>query len=246
MAEGGFGAGNGSAVGRGGAGDSLGGAIFVRQGGRLTITVDRVKVTSGNIVKDATSGSGNPTRKGQDLYLMSGVDVDIAVRAGLGEAELTGSIAGAGAITKSGGGTLFLDGTNSYEGGTKVTLGRLAGHSAGVEWVTFTRDGRLLGSASADRSARIWDPTTGKVKAVLKGHTGVVHVAAFAGGGRAFVTAGADGTVRFWDPTTGKATFVVKAHTASILALAISPDSRLMATGGHDNVVKLWTLTAKR
>jgi autotransporter-associated beta strand protein len=116
-----FGGGGGVVSGPGGAGASLGGAVFVREGGRLTyrITSD-LQATSGNSVSLAVSGSGNPEVAGEDLYVMNNVEANFDTTAVGVTAELTGSIAGAGGLRKSGPGTLTLSGSNSYTGSTVV------------------------------------------------------------------------------------------------------------------------------
>jgi len=42
-------------------------------------------------------------------------------------------------------------------------IGRLMGHTAHVYGVAVTRNGKLAASVSADRTARIWDPTHGRL-----------------------------------------------------------------------------------
>lgn len=122
--EGGFGGGAGAGSGIGGAGSSLGGAIFVRTGGKLTVDVtSNGNITSGNSVNAANAGSGSPEIEGDDFYVMNGVDLDIAVGPGA-TATITGSIAGEGGLLVSGNGTLRLTGTNEYTGGTDIgTIG---------------------------------------------------------------------------------------------------------------------------
>src|SRR6185437_9443884 len=45
-----------------------------------------------------------------------------------------------------------------------------AGHRGQVSNVTFSPDGRLLASVSADRTARLWDLATGREVRTLEGH----------------------------------------------------------------------------
>ena len=146
---GGFGGGNGgnllpqpqpqSAGGGGGAG--LGGAIFVQQGGNLTLagslTVNGNTVTAG-------IGGGSGAGKGSDgSAFRSGIFLQgngtITFSPGIGQtatvsdviADQTGSggtglTAGSWNLTKSGLGTLLLSGANTYSGGTIISGGTLA------------------------------------------------------------------------------------------------------------------------
>jgi len=64
--------------------------------------------------------------------------------------------------------------------------------------VAFSPDGRLLASASEDKTVRLWDPVTGQHQRTLTGHAGPVRSVAFSPDGRLLASAGDDGTVRLW------------------------------------------------
>jgi autotransporter-associated beta strand protein len=131
---GGFGGGNGTVTGFGGAGSSLGGAIFVRDGGTITwvLTSDTPQATSGNSVDSAVAGSGSPQVAGSDLYLHTGVNALLLVDPGA-SSTLSGAISGAGGLTKQGDGTLVLAGSNNYQGGTTVADGTLQGTTTSLQ-----------------------------------------------------------------------------------------------------------------
>jgi WD40 repeat protein/tRNA A-37 threonylcarbamoyl transferase component Bud32 len=113
--------------------------------------------------------------------------------------------------------------------------------------IVFRPDGRRLLTASANRTARIWDAENGKELRVLRGHTGCVNSAAYSPDGKLVVTVSSDRTARLWDADSGKERFVLRGHQADVSEAAFSADGKLVATTSFDRTARLWdALTGKQ
>ncbi|TEU17946.1 MAG: hypothetical protein E3J21_07060 [Anaerolineales bacterium] len=78
------------------------------------------------------------------------------------------------------------------------------GHTDWVRSVTFSPDGSLLASGSADQTVRLWDVSTGQCLKTLQGHTYLVWSVAFSPDGCTLASGSQDETIKLWDVQTGE------------------------------------------
>jgi WD40 repeat protein len=105
----------------------------------------------------------------------------------------------------------------------------LHGHAAGLSDVAYSRDASRIATASADKTARIWDAHTGRTLAVLRGHDDLLTCIAFSPDGDRLATGSFDDSTRIWDARTGRLLRVRRAGFDGVQAVAFSPSGATLA-----------------
>ncbi|RME04655.1 MAG: hypothetical protein D6805_02290 [Planctomycetota bacterium] len=116
----------------------------------------------------------------------------------------------------------------------------LTGHSSWVGSVAFSPDGKLLASASADNTIKLWEVASRRSIATLTGHRNWVRSVAFSPDGKLLASASDDDTVKVWKVASWQCIATLTEHGADVYSVAFSPDGKLLASGSKDNTVKVW------
>jgi WD domain, G-beta repeat len=108
----------------------------------------------------------------------------------------------------------------------------ITGQAGTVNAVAIAPDGTWLASASDDGSVRIWDPTTGQLRATLTGHSGSISFAV--------------SLMKYDDPFEVRRRSSEREFAAAALrkglvtAVAVARDGSWLASGGVDGNVRTW------
>ena len=124
--------------------------------------------------------------------------------------------------------------------------GILPADPSGVSDVAFSPNGKLLASADADGTVRLWNPVTGQAVGAPfqtgSGPQGGVTAVAFSPNGKLLASADTKGTVRVWDSVTRQplGAPLWNDRSAGVFGLAFSPDGKLLAGEDENATVRLW------
>ncbi|ACF14566.1 WD-40 repeat protein [Chloroherpeton thalassium ATCC 35110] len=120
----------------------------------------------------------------------------------------------------------------------------LMGHSVSeyIYSVAFSHDGKLLASASSDKTIKLWNVKTGEELRTLLGHKQSINAVVFNQEDTFLASAGSDGKIRLWDANTGDLLKTFKGSKDGINAVAFSPNSEFLASGSWDKIVTIWNI----
>ena len=127
------------------------------------------------------------------------------------------------------------------------------GHSAAVQSVAFSADGRRIVTASDDRTARVWDLQTGGQIAALTEHTAPVRSAVFSPdglrvvstqtpqrSGNVTIVTSNDSVALLWDALSGRVILRFEGDMVQLYDATFSPNGKRIVTASGDNTARIW------
>ena len=130
--------------------------------------------------------------------------------------------------------------------GTQKLINTLLAHKDSISQIKYSPDGKMIASASWDKTIKLWNVDTGELINTLIGHEEGVNSIAFSSNNKVLISGSEDKTIKIWN-IAGKAKLIktLKGHTDSIKTISISPDGNLIASGGYDNTIKIWSIAGE-
>lgn len=117
---------------------------------------------------------------------------------------------------------------------------RLYGHNNIIYQVAWSPDGRILASASADRSVRLWDVNHGRLLHDPIGQGDYVFSVDWSPDGKLLASGCYDETIRLTDGLSGLPVRDLSGHQGPIYQVAWSPNGRYLASASYDHTIRIW------
>ena len=116
------------------------------------------------------------------------------------------------------------------------------GHTAEVNFVTFSPDGKtaLSAGANGDNTVILWDVLSGKILRRFEGHTDGVATVSISPDGKTAASGSFDKTLILWDMATGQVLHRLKGHTNGVWLAAFSADGKTLLSASDDESLILW------
>ena len=114
-----------------------------------------------------------------------------------------------------------------------------SGHTAQIRCLALSNDGRWLVSGSRDRTLKVWDIESGRLKYDSPLQPNEVLGAAFSPNSKLLVSA-SDGIISFREPSTGRLLHKVDGHDARIYNVSFNESGELFATGDRFGTIHIW------
>ncbi|KAM7271488.1 hypothetical protein ACFE04_030702 [Oxalis oulophora] len=124
-------------------------------------------------------------------------------------------------------------------------VSNLKGHTERCTDTIFSPVQNLIATASADKTAKLWD-SQGSLLNTFEGHLDRLGRVAFHPSGKYLGTTSFDKTWRLWDVENGTELLLQEGHSRSVYGLAFHPDGSLAASCGFDALARVWDLRTGR
>eukprot|EP01108_Squamamoeba_japonica_P002757 TRINITY_DN2347_c0_g1_i1.p4 TRINITY_DN2347_c0_g1~~TRINITY_DN2347_c0_g1_i1.p4 ORF type:complete len:320 (-),score=128.88 TRINITY_DN2347_c0_g1_i1:14-973(-) len=121
----------------------------------------------------------------------------------------------------------------------------IAGHNGWVRCVAVDASNEWFVTGSADRTIKVWDLASGKLKLTLTGHINTVRGLAVSARSPYMFSVGDDKQVKSWDLETNRVTRHYHGHLSGVYSCALHPDLDLLITGSRDATARVWDIRTK-
>lgn len=116
-------------------------------------------------------------------------------------------------------------------------------HTSAVIFVTSSKDGQYVASASLDGLICLWEAKSGTLLRTFAGHDKPVTSLVFSHDAKQLISASNDKTARIWDISGISEPRTLYGHCKGVHSIAIADDGKLVASGSDDHTVRVWDIS---
>ena len=121
----------------------------------------------------------------------------------------------------------------------------VSGHQGWVRCLAFDPSNEFFVSGSNDRTIRVWDVASGRLRLTLTGHLEAISALAISDRSPYMFSCALDKQVKCWDLETNQVIRHYHGHLSAVHALALHPKLDILATGGRDSTCRVWDIRTK-
>lgn len=121
----------------------------------------------------------------------------------------------------------------------------ISGHTGWVRSVAVEPGNQWFATGSADRTIKIWELGSGKLKLSLTGHISTVRGLAVSPRQPYLFSCGEDKQVKCWDLEYNKVVRHYHGHLSAIYSLDLHPTIDVLLTCGRDATARVWDMRTK-
>lgn len=121
----------------------------------------------------------------------------------------------------------------------------ISGHLGWVRSVAFEPGNEWFATGSGDRTIKVWDTASGRLKLTLTGHIEQVTGLAVSDRSPYLFSCGLDKMVKCWDLETNRVIRSYHGHLSGVRCLALHPELDILFTGGRDATCRVWDVRTR-
>src|SRR6185436_573299 len=109
------------------------------------------------------------------------------------------------------------------------------GHELAVIAVAVSPDSNYVATGSRDKTAKLWELSTGREVRSFLGHEASVNGLDFSSDGKYLLTSSGDKTARIWEVETGREIYSTGLEEDYVTDVAFSPDNKYFIISGFSD-----------